>query len=113
MQAEVLQKVTELVVQERMSQCEKNKRHRRREKANVWSTEEMKNKPRNDREEDTEELIEWRSMSEEEMDECWTKLAEKIEEEVLDKYKVEDNKTGDRLPSGMETCTKKQEVQST
>ena len=32
-------------------------------------------------------------MSQEEMDECWKKLAEKIEEE-LDKYKVEDNKRG-------------------
>ena len=29
-----------------------------------------KNKPRDDREEDTEEMIEWRSMSQEEMDEC-------------------------------------------
>ena len=28
----------------------------------------------------------------EEMDECWKKLAEKIEEEVLDNYKVEDKK---------------------
>ena len=33
-------------------------------------------------------------MSQEEMDECWKKLAEWVEEEVLDKYKVEDNKRG-------------------
>ena len=55
-----------------------------------WSTEEMKKKPRDDSE---EEMIEWRSMSQGEMDECWKKLAEKIEEE-LDKCKVEDNKRG-------------------
>ena len=28
-------------------------------------------------------------MHQEEMDRCWRKLAEKMEEEVLDKYKVE------------------------
>ena len=33
-------------------------------------------------------------MSQEEMDQCWKELAEKTEEEVLDKYKVEDNKRG-------------------
>ena len=33
-------------------------------------------------------------MSQEEMDQCWTELAEKMEEEVLDKYKVEDNMRG-------------------
>ena len=42
----------------------------------------MKNKPRNDREEDTKEMIEWRSTSQEEMDECWKKLAEKMEDKV-------------------------------
>ena len=54
----------------------------------------MKNKPRDDMEEDTGEMIEWRSMSQEEMDQCWKMLAEKIEEEVLDKYKVDDSKRG-------------------
>ena len=55
----------------------------------------MKNKPRDDREKDTEEMIEWRStMSQEEMDQCWKKLAEKMEEEVLDKYKVDDSTRG-------------------
>ena len=49
----------------------------------------MRNKPSDVREEDTKEMIGWRSMSQEEMDQCWKKLAEKIEEEVLDKYKVE------------------------
>ena len=36
-------------------------------------------------------MIECRFMSQEEMDQCWKKLAEKMEEEVLDKYKVDDS----------------------
>ena len=39
----------------------------------------MKNIPSDDREEDTEEMPGWRSKSQGEMDECWKKLAEKIE----------------------------------
>ena len=50
-----------------------------KKKVKVWSTEKMKNKPRDDREDDTGEKIEWRSMIQEEMDQCWKKLAEKIE----------------------------------
>ena len=40
-------------------------------------------------EEDTEEMKRWRSLNQSEMDLCWKKLAERMEEEVLDKYKVE------------------------
>ena len=79
-----------------MSGCPevKNERYRRKEEGERMSTEEMKNKPRDDREEDTEEMIEWRSVRQEEMDQCWKKLAEKIEEEVLDTNKVNDSKRG-------------------
>ena len=87
LQAEVLQKVLELVVHERMSQGEKAKGIEEKKKVEGWSTEELKNTPRDDRDQDTEEMIEWRYMSEEEMDQCWKKLLEKIVEEVLDKYK--------------------------
>ena len=31
-------------------------------------------------------------MSQSEMDQCWKNLAERMEEEVLDKYKVEESK---------------------
>ena len=55
---------------------------------------------------DTGEMIEWRFMTQEEMEQCWKKLVEKMEEEVLHKYKVDDS-------LGMEACTKKQEVQNT
>ena len=62
------------------------------EKKKVKADDEMKDKPNSCSEEDTEEMGEWRHMSQEEMDPCCKKLAEKMEEEVLDKYKVEDSK---------------------
>ena len=40
--------------------------------------------------EDTEEMRTWRGLNQEEIDQCWKEWSEKIEEEVLDKYKVED-----------------------
>ena len=45
-------------------------------------------------EEDTEEMKRWRSLNQSEMDLSWKKLAEKMEEEVLDTYKVEESKRG-------------------
>ena len=57
-----------------------------------WSTEEMKEKPSSSVEEDIEEMRKWRDLSQEEMDQCWKNWAERMEEEVLDKYKVEDSK---------------------
>ena len=39
--------------------------------------------------EDTEEMVSWRSSSQEEIDKCWLKMAGKSEDEVLDKYRVE------------------------
>ena len=88
MQAEV---VPELVVHERMSQYRKVEGAEEKKKVKGWSTE-MKDKSREDREIDTEEMNKWRSMSQEEMDEWWKRLAEKMEEEVQDKYKVDDRR---------------------
>ena len=34
----------------------------------------------------------WSGLSQSEMDQCWRNLAERMEEEVLDKYKVEESK---------------------
>ena len=51
----------------------------------------MKEKPNVAVEEYTEEMRKWRSLSQSEMDQCWKKLSERVEEEeVLDKYKVEE-----------------------
>ena len=45
----------------------------------------MKERPNIAVEEDTEEMKKWRSLNQSEMDRCWKKLAEMMEEEVLDK----------------------------
>ena len=52
----------------------------------------MKDKANSLLEEDTEEMKTWRGLNQEEMDQCWKKVTERIEEEVLDKYKVEDSR---------------------
>ena len=52
----------------------------------------MKEKPCSSLEEDTEDMRILRGISQGEMDQCWKKLAERMDEEVLDKYKVEDSK---------------------
>ena len=54
----------------------------------------MKERPNTAVEEDTEEMKRWRSLNWSEMDLCWKNLAEIIEEEVLDKYKVEKSERG-------------------
>ena len=59
-----------------------------------WSIEEMKERTNFAEEEDAEEMKRWRSLNQSEMDLCWKNLAEKIDEEVLDKYKVEESKRG-------------------
>ena len=75
-------KVPELVVHERLFEGEQAR------------GEEMKDKQSSSWEEDTQEMIEWRSMRQEEMDQCWKELTDKIEEDVLDKHEVEDSKRG-------------------
>ena len=45
------------------------------------------------------------------MDLCWKKVAERMEEEVLDKYRVEGSKKGP-TKEGMEKSAKKQETQN-
>ena len=61
----------------------------------------MKEKSSGPLEEDTEEMEKWRRMRQEEMDQCWNRLAEKMEEEVLDKYKVDDSKRGAYIGRGV------------
>ena len=89
---EVMQKVPELVVHERMSQGKRVKGLKEKKKVPGWSMEEMKEEPHVVVLEDTEEMRKWRGLSQSEMDLCWKDLAERMEEEVLDKYKVEKSK---------------------
>ena len=91
---EVMQKVLELVVHECMSQGKRVKSPTEKKKVPGWSIDEMKEKPLIAVEEDTDEVRKWRGLSQGEMDMCWKKLAERMEEEVLDKYKVEKSKRG-------------------
>ena len=70
LQAEVTQWVPEFIVHERMSQGEKARGTREKKKVKVWSREEMKDMRSSSLEEDTGEMMEWRSMSQEEMDQC-------------------------------------------
>ena len=111
---DVMQRIPGLVVTERMSQGDKVKRPRGKKKVPGWSIEEMKGRADIAVKEDTEEMERWRSLNQSEMDLCWKSLAERIEEEVLDKYKVEESKKGafkGRGNSlGMEKSAQKQEI---
>ena len=79
LQAEVMQKVPELVVHEPMSQGEEV-RGTKKKKVKEWSTEEMKDKANSFwRKTQKNEEME----NQEEMDHCWKELAERMEEEVL------------------------------
>ena len=62
-----------------------------KKKVKGWSTEEMKDKASSSLEED-EEMRTWKGLNQEQMDQCWKNLTERMEVEVLDKYEVEDSK---------------------
>ena len=85
-------KVLELVVNERTSQGKRVESPKDKTKVPGRSVEEMKEKPNITVEDDTEEMRKWRGLSQSEMDQCWWHSADRMEEEVLDKYKVEECK---------------------
>ena len=73
-----------------MNECHKVKRWKTQKKRGKYQDGLMK-KRTYIAEEDTEEMKRWRSLNQVEMDLCCKKLAERMEEEVLDKYKVEES----------------------
>ena len=77
---DAVQKVLELAVSERTSQGKRVKNPKEKKEVPGWSIEEMKERPSIAVEEDTEEVKKWRSLSQSEMDLCWKKLAEKMED---------------------------------
>ena len=111
---DVMQRIPGLVVTERMSQGDKVKTPKEKKKVPGWSIEEMKGRADIAVKEDTEEMERWRSLNQSEMDLCWKSLAERIEEDVLDKNKVEESKKGAFKgrgnPLGMEKSAQKQEI---
>ena len=79
------------------------------------SVEDMKERPNIAVEEDAEEMKRWRSLSQSELDLCWKNFAERMEEEVLDKYKGEESKReaypeGGGAPLEWRRVRKKQEI---
>ena len=92
LQLEVVRKVPELVVHERMSQCKGVKGFKEKRKVSGWSMEEMRETANIALEIDTEEMRKWRGLSQSEMDQCLKNLAGRMEEEVMGKDKVEESK---------------------
>ena len=91
---EALQKGTRIDCAEVYVSISRSCRIGMEEKVRGWSTQERKDEPSSSLVEDTEEMISWRAKCQLEVDECWTKIVGKMEEEVLNKYKVEDSKRG-------------------
>ena len=81
---DVTRKALELVVNERMLQGQRVKNTKAKKEVPGWSTEEMMERPSVAVEEDTEEMKRWRCLNQCDMDLCWKKLAERMEEEVLE-----------------------------
>ena len=79
----------------------------------VRSTEEMKEKPSSSLE---EEMRTWRGLDQEEMDQCWKKLAgngEGSPGQVQGRRQQKRGLQRQRFSTGMEACTKKQQIQDT
>ena len=64
--------------------------------------------------EDTEVMRKWRGLSRSEIDQCWRNLAGRMEEELMENYKVEESKREafrGKVLFGMEGA-QKQEIQN-
>ena len=70
LKTEAIQKVHELMVHERVCQVIDVKGTKEKKKVKGWSTEEMNNHESSYVVEGTEEMAEWRSINQEEMDRC-------------------------------------------
>ena len=77
-----------------MSQGLGVKGFKEKKKVPGWSMEEMREKPNIAVEVDTEEMKKWRSLNQSETELRWKNLAERMDEEVLNKNEVEDGKKG-------------------
>ena len=92
LELDAMQKVLELVVNERMSQGKRVTSPKGKKKVPGWSIEQIKEKPNIAVEEDTEEMRKWRGLNQSAMDQCWKNFVESMEEEVLVKNKDEKSK---------------------
>ena len=85
LQIEGVQGVPELLVSQSLTKEKELRKNERIGNVVGWSTEKMEEERNNQLVKDTEEMVSWRSINQEEIDEVWKKLAVKIEEEVLEK----------------------------
>ena len=114
---EVMQKVPELVVHERMSQGRGVKGRKEMKKVPGWSFEEMKDKPNIAVVVDTEKMRKWRGSSQSEMDPGWKNMAGRMEEEgspgkIQGRRKQKRGLQRKGCTPGMEEGAQKQEIQS-
>ena len=82
LQSDVMRKVPEQVVHERMSQGKGVKGFKEKKTVPGWSVEEMKEKPDIAVEEDAEDMRKWKGLSQSEMDQCWTSTRSKKAREM-------------------------------
>ena len=71
-------RVSELVVHERMTKGKEVKCTKEEKRVKGWSIEEMKDKVNSLVEIDTKEMIKWRGLSQEEINQCWKNFTEKL-----------------------------------
>ena len=71
---------------------ESKEEKKKEKKVAGWSTKMTKEVASKKEFEDTEEMVQWRSISEEDIHELWTALCGRMEEEVLEKYNAEEAK---------------------
>ena len=83
-QFEVVRRVPELVVHERMSQGIRVKGLKEKKNVLGWSLKELKEELSVAEKEDAEEVRKWRGLSLSDMDHRWKNLAEIVEEEVFE-----------------------------
>ena len=88
--AEVMQKVPESVVQERMTKGKEVRGIKGKKKVRGWSIEEMEDKVDSLVEMDTGEMLKWRALSQEGIDRSMLEeFGGKMEVEVLNRYKID------------------------
>ena len=77
LKCDAVQRVPVLLASQLMVKGKKLEGKEEKRKVVGWSTKEMDEKVNNLRVEDTEEMVSWRSLSQEEIDKCWKKMAGK------------------------------------
>ena len=89
LQVEGVKRAPELLVSQVLTKEQGQKKEWKKNKVVGWSTEKMEEKGSKQEFNDTEDMVQWRSINQEETDSVWKKRSWTLEEEVLEKFKVE------------------------